>query len=228
MWKLKKKWFTGVENMTIVTPSQWLADLVKQSYLKDYPVRVINNGIDLNIFKPAANEKITWGGKNIVLFAAFGWGVRKGLDVVIDLAGKLSDNYQVVAVGTDDNVDKVLPRNVISIHRTQNQQELAELYTAADVFANPTREEVLGMVNVEALACGTPVVTFKSGGSPECIDDTCGIVVETDDNDGMLDAIIQICESHPFDKAACIRRAQKFDGAKKYEEYLRLYERLLR
>ena len=64
MWKLKKKWFTGIENMTIVTPSQWLADLVKQSYLKDYDVRVINNGIDLDVFKPIPGAKIG-GGVNI-------------------------------------------------------------------------------------------------------------------------------------------------------------------
>ena len=134
----------------------------------------------------------------------------------------------MVVVGTDDNVDKELPENVLSIHRTQNQRELAKLYTAADVFANPTREEVLGMVNIEALACGTPVVTFRSGGSPECIDPSCGIVVETDDNDGMLNAIMHICEQHPFSEAACINHARNFEGQVKYEEYIKLYEELLK
>lgn len=230
MWEKKKKWFTSVPNMIIVTPSQWLADLVKQSYLKDYPVRVINNGINLNVFKPVdVNSPKNGGASNyIVLFVAFGWGVRKGLDVIIDLAKRLPKNYHIIIVGSDDHVDKLLPVNVLSIHRTQNLQKLAQLYAIADVFANPTREEVLGMVNIEALACGTPVVTFKSGGSPECVDVTCGIVVETDNNDQMIDAIIRICEQHPFSKSDCIKQAKKFEGLKQYEKYIKLYEELFR
>lgn len=159
---------------------------------------------------------------------AFGWGVRKGLDVIIDLAKRLPKNYHIIIVGSDDHVDKLLPVNVLSIHRTQNLQKLAQLYAIADVFANPTREEVLGMVNIEALACGTPVVTFKSGGSPECVDVTCGIVVETDNNDQMIDAIIRICEQHPFSKSDCIKQAKKFEGLKQYEKYIKLYEELFR
>ena len=181
MYQLKKKWFTGVENMTLVTPSEWLAGLVKQSFLKDYPIRVINNGIDLEVFKPTpSNFRETYGcgDKKIVLGVAFGWGERKGLDVFLDFAKRLdSERYQIVLVGTDENVDKQLPNTVISIHRTQNQTELAKIYTAADVFVNPTREEVFGLVNIEALACGTPGVTFNTGGSPECYDATCGSVV---------------------------------------------------
>ena len=127
-------------------------------------------------------------------------------------------------VGTDDNVDKQLPDNIISIHRTQNQQELAEIYSAADLFVNPTREEVLGMVNVESLACGTPVVTFNTGGSPECIDETCGSVVDKDDVDGLYNEILRICERKPYSKEACITRAQAFDMNERFEEYVRLYE----
>ena len=133
------------------------------------------------------------------------------------------NDYQIILVGTDDNVDKRLPANIISIHRTQNQKELAEIYTAADVFVNPTREEVLGLVNVESLACGTPVVTFKTGGSPECIDETCGSVVNCDDIDAMEIEIRRICEENPYSKDACILHAQKFDMNERFDEYVELY-----
>ena len=229
MWNLKRKWFTGIEKCTIITPSQWLADLVKQSYLKDYPVKVINNGIDLSVFKPTESDfrqKHGLVGKKIVLGVAFGWGKRKGLDVFIELAKRLPDDYRIVLVGSDDNVDKQLPTNIISIHRTQNQKELAEIYTVADVFANPTREEVLGMVNVEALACGTPVVTFRTGGSPECIDETCGSIVDCDDIDALEIEIRRICEDRPYSIDACLTRAKNFDMNDRFEEYVKLYKKI--
>ena len=230
MWKLKKKWFTGIENMTIVTPSQWLADLVKQSYLKDYPAKVINNGIDLSVFKPTrsnfrAKHHIP-SDKPILLGVAFGWGVRKGLDVFIKLAEDLGDTYQIVLVGTDEQTDAQLPKNIISIHRTQNQQELAEVYSAADVVVNPTREENFPTVNMEALACGTPVITFDTGGSPEIIDETCGIVVPCDDIPALVKAIRHVVEDKPFTAEACRKRAEKFDMQDKFAEYVQLYHDL--
>ena len=127
-------------------------------------------------------------------------------------------------MGTDDSVDRQLPENIISIHRTENQSQLAEIYTSADLFVNPTREETLGLVNIEALACGTPVVTFRAGGSPECIDKNCGAVVELDDVDGLEQAIFSIYEKRPYTKAACIKRAQLFDKEAKFKDYVRLYE----
>lgn len=228
MYKLKKKWFTGIENMTIVTPSNWLAELVKESFLKEYPVKVIHNGIDLSIFQPTPSnfrEKYAVGDKYIVLGVAFGWGKRKGLDVFVDLAQRLdSEKYQIVLVGTDDAVDKQLPDNIVSIHRTQNQTELAEIYTAADVFANPTREDNYPTVNMESIACGTPVITFKTGGSPEMLDATCGSVVPKDDIDAMEKEIVRICETKPYSIEACLERAKSFDKDEKFQEYVELYE----
>lgn len=227
LYNKKKKASEGLD-LTIVTPSQWLADLVKQSFFKNYPVKVINNGIDLGIFKPIpSNFRAKHGipnDKYIVLGVAFGWGVRKGLDVFIELSKRLDkEKYQIILVGTDEKIDNQLPSNIISIHRTQNQRELAEIYTAADVFANPTREEVFGLVNVEALACGTPGVTFDAGGSPECYDETCGSVVPCDDIDAMEKEIIRICEEETFGADDCIKYAKNFDVRKKYREYLKLY-----
>lgn len=212
--------------MTIVTPSQWLAELVKESFLGKYPIKVINNGIDLNVFKPAKNnfkEKYGIENKHIVLGVSFGWGYRKGLDVFIELSKQLGESYQLVLVGTDVSVDKQLPKNIISIHRTQDQKELAELYTAADVFVNPTREENYPTVNMEALACGTPIVTFKTGGSPEILDNTCGVVVDCEDTSSMKKAIIDICENGIFTEDACLRRSRSFKARVLFDEYIDLY-----
>lgn len=228
MYRLKKKWFTGVENMTIVTPSEWLAGLVKQSFLKEYPVKVINNGIDLDIFQPTESDfrqKHHCENKYIVLGVAFGWGKRKGLDVFAELAGRLdNDKYRIVLVGTDDEVDKLLPENIISIHRTQNQTELAEIYTAADVFVNPTREDNYPTVNMESLACGTPIVTFHTGGSPEIPSENCGTVVPVDDINAIWNEIIRICQDRPYSRENCLERAKCFDKKEKFKEYIRLYE----
>lgn len=230
MWKLKRKWFTGVENMTIVTPSRWLADLVKQSYLKDYPVKVINNGIDLNVFKPVESNFRERHGiaqdKFVLLGVAFGWGKRKGLDVFIELSKRLDSRFQIVLVGTDEQTDSQLPENIISIHRTENQQELAEIYSAADLFVNPTREDNYPTVNMESIACGTPVLTFKTGGSPEIADESCGSVVDKDDIDAMEKEIIRICTVRPYSKEACLNRARVFDMYKRFEEYTELYENI--
>ena len=164
--------------------------------------------------------------KKILLGVAFDWGVRKGLDVFLDLAKSLPQNYQVVLVGTNDQIDKTLPKNIISIHRTQNQGELAELYSAADLFVNPTREENYPTVNMESLACGTPVLTFKTGGSPEIIDTTCGAVVDCDDIEALKKEILRICENAPYPKEACIEKAKAFDKEARFGEYLALYQRL--
>ena len=226
MYELKKEWFCGVEDMTIVTPSQWLADLVKQSFLKDYPVKVINNGIDLSIFKPTKSDfrkKYGLENKKVVLGVSFGWGYRKGLDVFVELSKRLSDDYRIVLVGTDANTDANLPENIISIHRTDNQTELAKIYSAADVFVIPTREENYPTVNMEAIACGTPVVTFRTGGSPEIVDESCGSVVEVDDVDAIEKEIIRICEEKPYSESACLERAKTFDMNDRFEEYVELY-----
>ncbi len=228
LYALKKKWFGGVENMTLVTPSRWLADLVQQSFLKEYPVKVIHNGIDLSIFKPTPSDfREKYGiaeGKSIILGVAFDWGKRKGLDVFLELFKRLDGNkYQIVMIGTNEAMDTYLPKNIISIHRTTNQEELAKIYTAADVYVNPTREDNFPTVNIEAIACGTPVITFNTGGSPESLDETCGSVVPCDDVDAMEREIIKICSTTPYTAAACVKRAKQFDKYEKYKSYLTLY-----
>ena len=225
-----KKRLLQERNLMIATPSQWLADLVQQSFLKEYPVRVIPNGIDLAVFRPIESDfRRNYGleDKKIVLGVSFGWDVRKGLDVFIEMARCLPDDYRIVLVGTNAETDRYLPSNVISVHRTQNQKELAEIYSAADVLVNPTREENYPTVNMEAIACGTPVVTFRTGGSPEMLDSTCGAVVARDDPDALEQEIIRVCEDRPFPKDQCIAKAQEFDQKQRLKEYLQLYERVI-
>lgn len=226
LWSLKKKIFTSLENIIIVTPSQWLADLVKQSFLKDYPIRVINNGIDLEVFKPTESDfraRYALEDKYVLLGVAFGWGKRKGLDVFVELASRLSHDYQIVLVGTNDKIDQTLPKNIISIHRTSDQHELAEIYSAADLFVNPTREENYPTVNMEAIACGTPVLTFRTGGSPEIPDEKTGYVVDVDDIDELEKQIIRICTEKCFSLQDCLERAKTFDRNTKFLEYISLY-----
>lgn len=231
-WERKKEWFSTIEDLTLVTPSEWLAGLVRQSFFLKHPVKVINNGFDVSVFKPTESDfrsKYGCENKKILVGVAFAWGYRKGLDVFIELAARLdAEKYQIVLVGTSAEIDKTLPSNIISINKTNNQQELAQIYTASDLFVNPTREEVLGMVNLEALSCGTPVVTFNTGGSPECIDSSCGSVVECDDVDALEKEIIRICNDNPYSVDDCIKKAKEFDKNLKFKEYVELYKGLAR
>ena len=229
IFQRKKEALTG-QNMIIVTPSQWLADLTKRSFLKEYPVKVINNGIDLEIFKPTESTfRQAYGlqNKKIVLGVSSLWWYPKGFDVFVRLANELPQDYSIVLVGTNESVDKELPKNIISIHRTQNQQELAEIYSAADVFVNPTREDSFPTVNIESIACGTPVITFKTGGSPEIIDDTCGSVVDCDDIDALKKEITRICTEKPYTKGDCVIKSSEFAHNQRYKEYVELYERMV-
>ncbi len=226
----KKEAFSNL-NMTIVTPSKWLAKQVNYSFLKGYGIRVINNGINLSVFKPSYSDfRLKYNipyNKKIILGVAIQWVPRKGADVFIKLASYLDSNdYQIVLVGTDAEIEKQLPDNIITIRRTANQQELAEIYTAADLFVNPTREEVFGLVNVEANACGTPVLTFDTGGSPECIDETSGSVVPCDDYESLKKEIIRICTTKPYSSEACVKRAQQFAEESRYQEYIELYKEI--
>ena len=227
MWKKKQQWYGGIDRLTVTTPSQWLANLVKQSFIKKADVRVINNGIDLSVFQPTASDfrkKYGCEGKFILLGVSFNWGKQKGLDVFMELAKRLDDSYQLVLVGTSNEIDKILPENIISIHRTSSQQELAEIYTAANLFVNPTREDTYPTVNMEALACGTPVLTFSTGGSPEIPDETCGSVVDCDDLQGLISEICRIKETAPFPERVCLERSRAFDMYDRFNEYLELYK----
>lgn len=189
----KRKAFTGVKNMTLITPSKWLADLTRQSFLKEYPVEVHYNTIDTSIFKPTPSdfrERYGLQDKIIVLGVANVWEDRKGLFDFYKLAQMLDDRYVIVLVGLSEKQIKDLPKNIKGIQRTNSPQELAAIYTAADVFVNPTYEDNYPTVNLEAQACGTKVITYDTGGCKETLHTKGSALVQT----GAIQVVAEMME----------------------------------
>ena len=193
----KKAAFTGVKNMTIITPSKWLAKLVQQSFLKEYPVEVCNNRIDTQIFKPTHGDfrkRYNLENTTIILGVASAWSEKKGLRDFYKLSEQLDPQTRIVLVGLDDQQLRELPERILGIQRTNNAQQLAEIYTAADVFFNPTYEDTYPTVNLEAQACGTKVVTYQTGGAAETLYREDAKVIAQGDWQAML-AIVESIKS---------------------------------
>lgn len=227
-YREKKVLFTNIKNLTIVTPSKWLKDLVKQSFLKEYEIKVIYNGIDLETFKNMQKSELhdtMYKGKTVVLGVANVWEARKGYSYFEELARRLDDSYQIILVGVSKAQLKKLPANIIGITRTSNVKELAKLYARADFFVNPTLEDNFPTTNLEALACGTPVITFRTGGSVESVDEDCGIIVEQGNIEQLENAIKE--NKNRFSAQACRNRALYFNKEDRYQEYLDLYSSLI-
>lgn len=223
---LRKKAATEELDLTIVVPSRWMAAQVERSFLRDRPMCRIQNGIDLSRFRPTDSDfrdRNHCRDKKIILGVADGWSCGKGLDVFLALGKRLPENRQIVLVGTDARLDSHLPENILSIHRTNDRYLLAQIYSAADVFVNPTLEDTSPTVNLEALACGTPVVTFCSGGSGEMVDESCGAVVSRGDIPALETAIENVLRRGDM-TMACRAKAQQWDREKTLGQYLRLYE----
>lgn len=226
---LKKEIFTAIQNMYLVTPSQWLSNEVKKSFLKTYPCYLIANGIDLekfsinkNLLQNVAPNKLK------ILGVASVWGERKGFNDFIQLAKIINLNeYEIIMVGVNSKQKKELENNgIIAIERTNSVEELVSLYQQADVFFNPTYEDNFPTTNLEALACGTPVLTYKTGGSPESLTDNCGVVVEKGDLDSVI-FHLKRWKTYNFCKDDCIKQAKKFDKFLKFNEYYQLYTEIL-
>ena len=218
----KQKFFMGLDNMILVTPSQWLADLGKRSFLKDYPIKVIHNGIDLSFFKPTdGNFRDRYGlqDKTILLGVAASWGNSKGLFDFYKVNEIKAENEVLVLVGLTAKQIAELPKGIIGIERTNSVSELAEIYTAADVFINPTYQDNYPTVNLEAQACGTPAVTYHSGGSPE------GVPGENVVERGNVDDLLQIArERAVMPKLLDVSGFSKEDA---FSKYINLYCQLL-
>lgn len=277
----KKQIFTGVKDMTIITPSEWLKKQVEQSFLKEYPVAVIANGVDQSVFcrrsedalkekkhmemkcaqensdsdrkqnyqqkslNVNSKQKLQKVYKYCVLGVASVWTQRKGLKYFASLAKRLPDNYEIVLIGLSQKQLDTLEqkkgaheylKKITGILRTESQQELADYYRKADVFVNPTLEDTFPTTNLEALACGTPVVTFDTGGSPEAVCDAGGCVHKTMQSCGAIVAkgnvkqlcleVRRICEMAEEKKAEqrlrCVKRAQGYIKEERYKDYLKL------
>jgi putative colanic acid biosynthesis glycosyltransferase len=225
----KKELFTGINNLVIVTPSKWLAHLVNESFLQEYPVKIMNNGVDLEMFKPTPSDfRERYGLKDqfILLGVASIWSERKGFQYFIALAKQLLSDAKIVLVGLNDRQIKQLPTGIIGIEKTNRTEELAEIYSSSDLFINPTLEDNFPTTNIEALACGTPVITFDTGGSPECLDEGCGLVVQRGDFSGLVEAIAIVRKKGKnFYTERCQKRVKDlFDKNDRFAEYVALYE----
>ncbi len=230
----KKRLFNSID-YTIVTPSNWLNNLCKESYLSSKPICTIYNGVDLTKFYPrdAYQLKKSYGidDKFIIIAVSAGWDMRemddrKGIKDILELRKQLDDSYAIVLIGFKDELSmKDLPKGITGVLKTKDLDELAEWYSAGDIFINPTREEVLGMVNIEALACGTPVITYNTGGSPETIDKSCGMIIEKGNITALRESIIN-CRNNNFLEASCVNRAKIFNKKVCYERYYELYQQM--
>lgn len=230
---IKKELFSSMPNLTLVSVSQWLANIIEQSFLKNSSLRVISNGIDTDVFQPVPVKSIltkySLDHKFILLGVANVWSPRKGLMDFVELSKKLDSDYQIILVGLTQKQINTLPKNIIGFKRTESIKELVELYSTADVVLNISYEETFGMTTVEGFACGTPGIVYNATASPELIDNATGIIVEKGDIEGLGRAIQQIKNKEKkFYTEACIERARRFyRNEDRYQEYLDLYESIL-
>jgi len=221
----KKELFNGIKNLTIITPSDWLRDLTNKSFLKNYEVVTINNGIDINIYKTNKDsniyEKYGIPNKKILLGVASIWEERKGLDDFIELSKKIDDNYIIVLVGLNKKQIAKMPNNIIGIERTENVNELVKLYSNAYVFLNLTHEDNYPTVNLESIACGTPVITYNTGGCKEQVNDITGIVIDSYNINDVITEIEKVKDIN-FDNDLF---KNEYNKNKKYNEIIELYRK---
>jgi len=225
----KKRAFGALENLTIVPVSNWIRQEMASSILADKHFQVIHNGIDLETFRPeAADGEVPVEGTQILGVASI-WLEEKGWSDLMKLAAMLRPDEKLVLVGkTTEEQRKQLPANVQLIERTENIGKLAALYAGSTVFVNPTWQDNYPTVNLESIACGTPVVTYRTGGSVEAVAEGTGSVVEQGDVAAMLERVRELAASDRAATAArCRERAlSHFRKEDCYKNYIDLYENL--
>lgn len=228
----KKKVFTSVSNMTLVPVSYWLAKEIERSFLNSFPIKMIHNGLEIDLFNlDSSSSKDRYGVKNkfVILGVANGWSQRKGLNDFVNLAQRISGDYIIILVGLKKNQIDLLPDNIIGISRTESISQLAKLYSLADVFVNPTWEDNYPTTNMESIACGTPVITYDTGGSSESITQDTGYVITQGNMDELLNAIYKIKQNgKSYYTQRCREYAlMHFNQKDRYNEYIQLYNQIL-
>lgn len=225
----KKELFSNVQNMNIITPSQWLLNKVESSFLNNYPCQIIKNGIDLDIFN-AKKERPLSTNKKIILGVANVWTSRKGLEDFYYLSDQLPSTYTIVLIGVNKRQKKYINRHycsrILPIIHTHNQEELAMWYSAAYVYVNTTYEDTFPTTNLEALACGTPVITYNTGGSPESITPSSGIIIPKGNRQELLSAILSLEENKSITSDSCSKQGHNYDRFACFESYINLYKQL--
>lgn len=221
-FKWKKQSFSGFTNLTLITPSAWLKDLLAQSFLAGYPCEVIHNGINTQLFKPTEDAKLTekYQNKRVILGVASIWEKRKGLEDFIKLNAMISDEEKIVLIGLSEEQLQTLPASMDGVLRTDSAEQLAAYYTLAHLFLNPTYEDNYPTTNVEALCCHTPIIAYDTGGNKEVATEPYMTIVPKGDVNALYQAIksdSEVC----FDDFDHL----KYDSSLFVEKTLKLYQK---
>jgi len=223
-FRIKKSSFLGLSRATIVTPCQWLAGLVRKSFLSDYKIEVIHNGIDLNQFQPVPGPR----NETIALGVASVWPQIKGLADFCILRQKLPAEMRIVLIGLSEKQIRSLPAGVEGIRRTESIGELARWYSRATALVSPTYSDTFPTTNLEALACGIPVITYQTGGGPEALSVETGKVVEQGNVNQIAKEFLNYAQN-PSDERSKMCRARAvrlFSSTDRFADYVRLYEQI--
>ncbi len=222
----KKNCFTGIDGLTLVTPSEWLKSVVRESFLKEYPVKCVPTGIDLNSFKIRPSEirkRYGIGEKPLLLGVANPWRERKGFDDFLKLSESLGDEMKIAMIGLTKSQTEIASEygNIIPIMKTDSVEEMAEWYSASDIYVNLTYEDTFPTTNLEAMACGTPVITYRAGGSPEALNYETGTVREIGDITGVIESAREILgRDKEKIRKACVERAALYGSELRFNQYL--------
>lgn len=233
-FEIKKQVFNKLPNLTIVTVSHWLATMVKESFLSSYPVAVIHNGVNLDDFYPLGwsakiNAKYGFLNRKVLIAVATSWGRNKGWEDYITLSSLLPADYVIVLVGVTQKQKKTLPNHIIGIERTENIQELAALYSHAEIVLNLSYQESFGMSTAEGFACGTPAIVYNATASPELVTKDTGIVVEPRNTNEVVTAIESICAKGKdfYAKNCRLLALDRYNKEDRFNDYFQLYNSMI-
>lgn len=225
----KKRMFTQVDQLTIITPSEWMKELVEDSFLNKYPIKVVNNGIDIKAFsyrKPSSAIYDKYGidkNKKVILGVANVWDARKGITDFFALAKELTEEYQIVLVGVSAGQIRKMPSNIVGIRRTEDINELVMLYSMAQIFMNPSLEESFSLVTIEAMACGTPVIALNTSAVKELVSEENGVVLGRHETCDYMKAINEL-EGKKLTRKQVAQTVQKYSVERYAQEIMNLYK----
>ncbi len=231
-FRLKKELFTNLKKLTIVPVSDWMMKMTQDSFFKNKSIVTIHNGINVDVFRKVEKNfsdillKYQLQDKKIILGVANIWSDLKGLAVFFELSKLIPENYKIVLIGLNERQIKLLPKNIVGIKRTENEEELVYFYTIADVFVNPSIAESFGLVTLEAQACGTPVIVFNNTASPELVKENTGFIVESNDINELFEKTKLVIETgkNKYSKDCVNNVTENYNFQTQVTKYITLYK----